>query len=55
MGSGYFIRKTGVFILWLISGFKGSFREAEEKHYRYDFIVGFVFVGVIGFLIFMLF
>lgn len=51
MGSGYFLRKMGVFILWLISGFKGSFREAEERHYKYDFIVGFLFVGVVGYLI----
>ena len=51
MVGGYFTRKFHILILWLLCGFKGSFREAEEKHYRRDYIIGFLFTFIIGYLI----
>ena len=51
MNSGYLIRKIGVLIIWILKGFKGSFNEVEEKHHKYDFIVGIIFLCLVAFLI----
>lgn len=51
MSSGYFIRKIGVFIIWLMKGFQGSFYEIEKKHYKYDFIIGLIFLCLVAYFI----
>jgi hypothetical protein len=54
MNSGYLIRKIGVFIIWILKGFKGSFQEIENRHYKYDFIIGFIFLCIIAYLTMLL-
>ncbi len=51
MTTGYFIGVLGAFFFWAISGFKGEFSEAEEKHSKYNFIVGCLIIFVIVFFI----
>ncbi len=51
--AGYVIGKIGVLIIWMFKGFKGSFYDVESKYYKYDFIIGFIFLCVIAYLIFL--
>lgn len=51
MNTGFLIRKIGVLIIWVLKGFKGSFQEVENKHYKYDFIIGLIFLSTIAYLI----
>ncbi len=53
MNPGFLIAKIGVFIIWMLKGFKGSFQEVEEKHYKYDFVIGFVFLCAVAYLIYL--
>lgn len=50
MNSGFLIGKIGSFIIWMLIGFKGSFQEVESKHYKYNFIIGFVFLCIVAYL-----
>jgi len=54
MNPGYLIRIVGVFIIWSFNGFKGEFKEIESKYHNYNHLVGFIFLGLLGYLIFEL-
>jgi hypothetical protein len=51
MNSGFLIRKLGAIIIWALKRFKGNLNQIEENYYKYDFIIGFLFLCVIAYLI----
>lgn len=50
----YILGKVGSFIIWMFKGFKGSFYDIESKYYKYDWIIGFVFLCIVAYLMFKL-
>ena len=52
LNPGFLVRMVGIFIIWMVKGFKGSFSDFESKHYKYDFIIGFIFLCLVAYLIY---